>query len=337
MTKLKKALISLFIILICVSSVLNFNAVYASPTYEDFTTYTEVDPNSHIAKTANHIDFQDYRNEDEGAYLYKDKGADHFTNFTHLLDFKPVLDYTTHLGSIWVLANDIDDVYGLRTGGKTAITVYIYNHGGSNYLGLQEEYAGSPYSSSEYAVTTGTWYYLKIVKAGTQLTLYVYSDAARTNLLVTLGPLTLHGNWSFRYIYAADSWNTNNAIYGEEYIDNLDLQEVTKAWNTAETWKLNLHNFSWFLGEAWFLNLHNYTWFTGENWKIDLHNFTWFLSEVWNIAVKSGHWFHAEIWQFLINQAISKGFDLPAIFVIAFLVLAFFVIPAMILLLRRKR
>jgi len=64
-----------------------------------------------------------------------------------------------------------------------------------------------------------------MVKSGTSLTVYIYSDSARTNLLATLS-LTLHGDWSFRYIFACSTYNSGGSYYGDCDIENLDLQEA---------------------------------------------------------------------------------------------------------------
>jgi len=189
---------------------------------EDFTTYTEVDPNSHIAKTAQHVDFQDYRNED--AHLYKDKGEGFFTNFIHLLDVKRVSAQSWAQGHPWMVSNDIDDAKGLKDGNKTALTVWFYLSGSIHKLGISEYYNGTDYWQGT-DIASATWYYLKIEKSGTSFTCKVYSDSARTNLLATLS-LTLHGAWNFRYIFVCNTWNSNNLISGDIDIENLDLGAV---------------------------------------------------------------------------------------------------------------
>ena len=60
--------VSLLTVLLIVSLALSFSSFYvpaahASPAYEDFTTYTEKDDNSHIERTAYHIDSTGERNE----------------------------------------------------------------------------------------------------------------------------------------------------------------------------------------------------------------------------------------------------------------------------------
>ena len=99
--------------------------VCANPTYENYTTYTEVDPNNHISvANSTHIDFQDYN--DDSAYIYIDKGSGHFIDFTHLVTVKPVSGQNLHTGYFWVLSNDLNDFWSLKTTEKKAIGAAIY-------------------------------------------------------------------------------------------------------------------------------------------------------------------------------------------------------------------
>jgi hypothetical protein len=199
-------------------------------TYEDFTTYTEVDPNSHLSKTAYHVDHTGYRNED--CYLYKDKGVDHFGDFTHLVDSKPNSAGTTNYAHeyFWMLSNDVDDAYGLNTAGKTAIAACWIDTATSGQcnLFLREFYGGTAYSVSSPVINYGTQFYFTIVKSGTSLVLHAYSNSARTQELAWSPlSLTLHADHKFRYIFAGNVWNdgTDSGKWIFVYIDNLDLQE----------------------------------------------------------------------------------------------------------------
>ena len=197
---------------------------------EDYTTYTEVDPNNHIGLVGtNHIDFDAYGNE--SAYRYKDKGVDHFTDFEHKVNFQPIsasADYS--IGCPWVLSNEVDDVHTLRIAGKTLIYVPQGKWTAATPgVALSESYAGTDYHSEQLSgLAYNTWYYLTIKKLGTALTCKVYSDSARTNLLYTLS-LTLHANHSFRYIFACSTINNNTTPHYVSDIEDLDLQEAPTA------------------------------------------------------------------------------------------------------------
>jgi hypothetical protein len=194
-------------------------------TYEDFTSYTIVDSTNIQAPSATHIDAKLYRNKN--SYAYKDKDVDHFGDFTHLIDVKLVSTSTAASGcTVYALANSIGNQYAIQTGGGTEIAVYSYASSTVYQLSLIESYGGKLYgSSSYYTATRGTWYYLKIVKSGTSLTLYIYSDSARTNLLATI-TLTLQADHKLRYCYPCQTRNLGDTSDWQDYdIENLDLQE----------------------------------------------------------------------------------------------------------------
>ena len=213
--------------------------------YEDFTTYTEVDPNSHLSKTTNHVDHKGYRNED--CYLYKDYGTGHFVTVNHKIDAKAVSagskDYS--MSAFWMLSYDtVDDVCGLQTGSKSCFGARLVTDtsGTKVYFQLFETYGGSWYTSAVLEVSFNTQYYCTITKSGTTLTLHVYTDSARTQE-VSGSPktLTLHANYNCQYLFAGNVYNygvdTDNWI--DVDIDNLDLQK--KEWFLSETWQTTIY------------------------------------------------------------------------------------------------
>lgn len=234
MMKLKRNCLTLLVVSILIVSFCYFDVnivpmAGASPSYEDFTTYTEVDPNSHIEKTANHIDFNAYENED--AYVYKDKGADHFMDFEHLVDVKDTHINDAVAGGVWAVSNDIDDMVGLETTGKTALMVFMYDHStaGTRRIYIRETYDSIAYSDYYAPFTFGASYYLRIIKLGTAFSCEIYgSDADRTNEenVIDTPSLTLHGDWTFRYVFGAITYNVGEAFHTDVDVDNLDLQEA---------------------------------------------------------------------------------------------------------------
>jgi len=206
--------------------------VKASPTYEDFTTYTEVDTeDDRIQFNSTHIDHKGYRNED--TYLYKDYGVNRFGNFEHLIDVKAVNHGASTYGAsyVWMLSIDtVDDFKGIIDSSKTSIGVAIwYSSTIGFYLLIEEAYEGARYVSSvPHIVLTGNvMYYLKIVKSGTSLTLYVYDDEARTNLFGTKN-LVLHYDHQCRYIFNSNTYNdnTDSGKWVDVDIENLDICEI---------------------------------------------------------------------------------------------------------------
>jgi len=81
---------------------------------QDYTTYTETDPNDRFAVANNVITVTGLTN-DEDAYVYKDFGAGYFADFTHYLG--PV-QFTAQSGTLpcfafYGVANAVDDSYHL--------------------------------------------------------------------------------------------------------------------------------------------------------------------------------------------------------------------------------
>lgn len=167
---------------------------------QNFLSFTEVDPSSHITVTANSILHDSYRTE--FACVYKDFGEDHFTDFTHYVDVICDLREADASGIVWMLANEVASFNTIYKESKTGVALILY----PPYFGLYELYEGSNYDRTWFSAETEVWYYLKIIKSGTTLTCEIYSDSERTTLLKSLS-LTLHADHSFRYVFAC---NTND-------------------------------------------------------------------------------------------------------------------------------
>lgn len=197
---------------------------------ENFTTYTEVDPNSHITVTsAARIDFAGLaKNED--AWCSSDKGVGHFaSDFEHLAEIQMTSSAGTDgTAGFITLSNILDDIQGIKTASGDAL--YCRWEEGGATLYVWEDIAGTSYFSS-YVGSYATPYYIKFKRdeaVGTYgtLYLYIYSDSARTNLLATRS-IALHEKEDFRYLFAGHS--RNMALSGHTttgYIKDLDLQET---------------------------------------------------------------------------------------------------------------
>ena len=198
---------------------------------EDFTTYTEVDPNAHITVTSSEVTFTGLtRGED--AYVYKDMGIDHFDgNFEHLIDITISASVDSALNFLWSLTNLIDDMKGIADVAGDSLSIEFYGNATDGpIIRIAELNSGTWATTANYLVTLGTTYYLKIRRdetVGTYGTLYcyIYSDSARTNLLTTLS-LALTKTQDFRYIYVTQTYNSANTYAVSGSSANLDLQEI---------------------------------------------------------------------------------------------------------------
>ena len=197
---------------------------------EDFTTYTEVDTGGFLASSTTRITATNLTATPD-AYYYSDKGVDHFNgDFEHLVTFK-VTSGTGNMFLPWMVANDLGDRQGLYSTNKPFFSVDLDYGGEANFTIYLREFTGTTHYTGTFGANTGTIYYLKIKRdeaVGTYgtLYLYIYDDAARTNLLST-PTITLHDSKKdWRYIYGMNNTNDGGANTVTGYSENLDLQEA---------------------------------------------------------------------------------------------------------------
>ncbi len=211
-----------------------------SDPVENFEDYTEVDPNSRITVTATRCTFTALTPAEE-AWVYLDKGVDHFDgDFEHLLTVKETAHNVTNnyvTVGVWGLANTIASVWDIASASGSCLAVWHYNNIGNDYrLYLVEIYEGVFAGDAYGDAVEGTVYYTKIKRdeaVGTYGTLYqyIYSDAARTNLLDTTS-IALHtSKKDYRYIYGIQASDRDGTVSLSGYCENLDLQEIPPSPN----------------------------------------------------------------------------------------------------------
>lgn len=186
---------------------------------EDLSTYSEVDPNSHISATSSRMTGTNI-NRNETAYAYYDKGADYFDALDIDFDIK-----ATNLDS-----NDILGVFGIsntlnHTGafGKSDIRIAYYKpSSGSTGLYLTAN------TSDNMTISLDTIYYCTLERSAgsANVSLKVYSDAARTTLLDTLAVTLETASTKHRYIFGISSQYTNNNYAASGYVENVVINAV---------------------------------------------------------------------------------------------------------------
>jgi len=199
---------------------------------EDFTTYTEVDPNSRITVISTRVTWSSLtKNED--AYVYDDKGAGYFAGS---FEIKFTANLTASQGGnpsnriqICALANAIDDGQGIILANEDMLSVFFsIPSSGTPSIFLEECDGGSTYSGGSYVCSENTDYDITLLRdegVGTYGTLYcyIYSDSSRTNLLDTL-TVTLHSSKKdFQYLYVCQSFNTGQSITTSGYVDSVEI------------------------------------------------------------------------------------------------------------------
>lgn len=178
---------------------------------QDFSTYTELDPNSRITITNSKVSRAGL-SRGETAYVYKDFGVDYFNgSFEQRFNIQLTSYNAGGLTVFWQMTSDVNNFKWLSDNTKSNLALYTFG----NALRLYERDGANEYNDS-YTITTGTNYYVSIVRdesTGTYGTLYayIYSNSARTTLLDTLS-LTLHSSKKdFRYLYACNTYNDAEA------------------------------------------------------------------------------------------------------------------------------
>lgn len=176
---------------------------------ENFTVgYDEFDPNHHITRTPFKVTHIAYRNED--AYLYKDKGIDFFEDFEILfeLTIQPSGDADLGaLGHLVTLANIIDDYFAMINVADNISVFCIRKAPAGDYkMGLYA-FDGAGHGGESIVLAKNTKYYCVLKRVGTNITLFIYSDMYRTNLVdsVVIDPFDV--TKKFRYLYACQTYN----------------------------------------------------------------------------------------------------------------------------------
>lgn len=185
---------------------------------EDFNTYIEYDPLNRITiDTPNHFTFRCCEDE---ARLFKDKGVDHFHDFTHHVDMMMKSGNAGGYYNCWMLSNT-------ETGSGSRLAVLGYRTAAMWYIYLREFSGAYPFNQLSWnGAAPNKWYYLIIRKAGLSFTLEIYSDPERTTLVYSMA-LTLTQDYFMRYIIAARHRGAaGSGVYIEGETANLDLREV---------------------------------------------------------------------------------------------------------------
>ncbi len=205
---------------------------------ENYTTYTEVDPNSRITITsATRIDYAGIQ-RDEGAYVYTDKGANYYSgDFEIQVDIHLTSGDTNSVTFALMLANLIDDAFYIQQN-DDLLGVQINRGASGTTIILRESVNGTTQTDTNSALTLDTTYYLTVARdesVGTYGTLYcyIYSDSDRTSLVDTL-ILTLTAANDFRYLYGFASSNAGTTLAQTGYVENLtDVTPINVSATTA--------------------------------------------------------------------------------------------------------
>lgn len=188
---------------------------------EDFTTYTEVDPNTKLTVTSNKASGVNV-DKDENVYLYYDKGVDIYNKID--IDFEAYIDSGSLGGAIAGMGMSVTAISTTQNFGNSDISVLQRETGaGAHRIALRR---GNNIANDEF--TTGaadTLYYCTLLrtKDSNTVTLKIYSDSNRTSLLDTLSVSGFGTSTKYRYLYGFV--NKNEPASGDDfdgYIQNME-------------------------------------------------------------------------------------------------------------------
>jgi len=211
---------------------------------EDFTTYTEVDPNNRLTVTSTKASSDDATG-DEDVYLYKDFGVDNFND----IGFRFTLYVaSTSVGEAYAgisVANTIGSYLDLES---TAISCQVGKINDTTYrLFLRR---GQETPDGYYTISADTPYYCVLSREADSdtVTLKVYSDEERANLLHTFNGTGYGTATKYRYVYGFNHRNASGSHKFDGYVESLYLsctpavttQAVTNISETTATGNGNI-------------------------------------------------------------------------------------------------
>jgi hypothetical protein len=227
---------------------INYGVLKIVDNQQNYTGYTETDPNTHISKAATQIDFDAYMNED--AYVYKDFGADYFTTyFDHIFEVTVQTDPITASAclGIWAVANDVDDYVGLAGGVRNNLGMAIKDDGGvAPYFELREINGGAATTDTSSEITEGTTYTIWIKRRAGNVKAYIYTGGLDGTLFDTLDVDMAGASNTFRYLYGCLTYNDGTGVtHTDVDLNNLLTETYTDlGYKNNNTFKDVIHSWT---------------------------------------------------------------------------------------------
>jgi len=189
--------------------------------YEDYTTYDEVDPDSDITVAASQLTITSIPKV-VVAHLTDDKGVNHFGDFEHLVNIKPITFDNSSGVIVWGISDTYFTLSAMRTADEGINVLVFQSTPGVKSINLEDSTNDNTDGFEEWV--NDTFYYLTINRASTTTTSKIYSDSDRTDLLDTLSITSTDA--AYRRIIACASFEYAGTTSATINIYNLDLQEA---------------------------------------------------------------------------------------------------------------
>ncbi len=198
---------------------------------EDFTTYTEVDPNNSFTVTSNLVDISGL-NGDDDQRVYKDHGVNHFSeDFTH--QFECDFWNTSNQERIiyYQLCNDLDDFLDIDTANGDALA---FVHIGSPHLQFIMVDGAALEFDTFSSAQINTRYFITLIRdddGGTSnaglYTAYIRTGSHEGTLVDTL-VFESANQYDWRYVFSPAGYGTGaGPVDGS--IRDLNLNESADA------------------------------------------------------------------------------------------------------------
>jgi len=191
-----------------------------SPDTQDFTDFTEYDPNDKRTVTSSKVTLTNITRGDDG-YLVNDYGSAYFTgDFEHNFDVYVGSDFDLYATICpWALTNGahtiqemIDDSDGL--------TVYFYRNSSTVFTIYLQDFNGSSDTYTNFS--TDTTYYLTVIRSSSTVSCYIYSDSTRETLVDTLS-ISCSTDYQYLVVSAGREGSTYQSNKCDGYIEDLDF------------------------------------------------------------------------------------------------------------------
>jgi len=195
---------------------------------ENFTTWTEYDIHNNLSQTPTVSTFTNVTRT-YTCLLAKDCGVGFFSgNFEILLTTQ--LTSATEEGFICVFVLSKTGILVYRQQPPwTTVEINLYRRTNPAQYEIQlGEWIDGNWYNDIYICAAGTPYYLKLERVGDVLSLFIYSDEARTNLLDTLS-ITLQSIEAYRYAFAPHAADTDVAGLITGWVSGLSNLRTTQS------------------------------------------------------------------------------------------------------------
>lgn len=175
----------------------------SGPEEEDLLTYQEFDPNNRILiDIENNASQFSNLSKGERAGLFKNFGAGFFGDYSVKSKIRAFGQSGQGVGGVLAFSNVIDE-YGVWEDGHRVALMY---DGTAFRISISDKNG----NSDSYIISIDTDYWVTLARAGTIVTLQIYSDSARAILLAT--KVITVSDTTFQYFYATVSENTNELL-----------------------------------------------------------------------------------------------------------------------------